>query len=108
MIDVIQWLTGPAATQACLEDGVAIGDSVYCREYYARNDNDLVRAMRVADDAVVTAFDATGTQVSLTAGTLTRLEEMGRVSDSRSSVDTYFRLTTRAGKVTGLQQVFVP
>ena len=54
VVDVIQWLTGEAANQAAIEDGVIEeGDSVP-NDYYIVNDNPMLRELAVARDVRVT------------------------------------------------------
>ena len=64
LIDVIEWFEDDAATQACIADGngeALAGPQAWCHEYYMRNNNDLVRELRLGDNATVTYIDWEGT-----------------------------------------------
>jgi hypothetical protein len=103
--DLIQFLTGEAANKAAAEDGE---ESPPPNDYYIRNVNPKLRTLAIAPSATVTvnvlAAGDTGSSVKDTKITLAKLAgyPRDRVRDA------VFWLTVSHGKVTRIEEQFVP
>lgn len=103
--DLIQWLTGEAANKAAAEDGE---ESPPPNDYYIRNVNPKLRTLATAPSVTVTvnvlAAEETGSAVKDTEITLAKLAgyPRDRVRDA------VFWLTVSHGKVTRIEEQFVP
>jgi len=97
LIDLVSWFEGPAAEQACREDGQQVYEQMaWCSDYYVRNDNDLVRALPTVEGVPITYTDhATGED---------RTDPIATVADvvvgDSPSTERFFAFTVEAGVVT--------
>ena len=101
-LDKIDWFTGAAARQACIEDGVPLdmGDN-WCTGYYFRNVNPALRVVTVSSEAVVTTLDG-NTPMS---GDLTALAD--RITTPTGSSRPY-RLVVTDGAITEVTEMYQP
>ncbi|MGY1688863.1 hypothetical protein [Geodermatophilus sp. SYSU D01105] len=97
LVDLVEWFEGPAAEQACREDGVQVHEQMaWCSDYYVRNHNDLVRVLPTVEDVPITHIgwpsgeDRTD-RLSAVADLV--------VSDSRTT-ERFFEFTVEDGVVT--------
>lgn len=97
-VDKIDWFTGPAAQQACAEDGVTDTSNNWCTGYYWRNRNPALRTIAVSPDAVITVLDGSAS----VPGSLARVAE--RISQASST----YLLIVRDGRVTELHEMYAP
>jgi hypothetical protein len=102
--DLIQFLTGEAATKAAAEDGE---ESPPPNDYYIRNVNSRLRTLPVRSDAPITvnvlAAQSTGSSTKDVAVTLTELATYFPNSGTAP-----FWLTVDQGQVTKAAQQFLP
>jgi hypothetical protein len=101
LVDVVQWFDGAAATQACREDNPST--DAPCRDYYYRNDNDLMRLLPVADDASLSYLDWTTMQPHTAAD----LASMWGGQREPFVGAAFFRFTVDGGQVTRMEERFV-
>jgi len=101
-LDKIDWFTGAAARQACIEDGVPLdmGDN-WCTGYYFRNVNPALRVVTVSPAAVVTTLDG---NIPVT-GDLTALAN--RITTPTGSSRPY-RLVVTDGAITDVTEMYQP
>jgi hypothetical protein len=99
-LDKIDWFTGDAARQACAEDGVTGTDNNRCTGWYYRNNNPALRVVAVAPGAAISTLNG---GVGSTPGDLSAVAaEVARNQHSP------WRLTVTDGRVTELQEVYLP
>ena len=101
-LDKIDWFTGAAARQACIEDGVPLdmGDN-WCTGYYFRNVNPALRVVTVSPEAVVTTLDG---NIPVT-GDLTALAN--RITTPTGSSRPY-QLVVTDGAITEVTEMYQP
>ena len=101
-LDKIDWFTGAAARQACIEDGVPLdmGDN-WCTGYYFRNVNPALRVVTVSPAAVVTTLDG---NIPVT-GDLTALAN--RITTPTGNSRPY-RLVVTDGAITEVTEMYQP
>jgi hypothetical protein len=97
-VDKIDWFTGPAAQQACAEDGVTDTSNNWCTGYYWRNRNPALRTVTVSPDAAITVLDGSAS----VPGSLARVAE--RITQASST----YLLIVRDGRVTELHELYAP
>jgi hypothetical protein len=101
-LDKVDWFTGPAAEQACDEDGVTERNNGRCTIYYFRNRNPMLRVLTVSPDATV---------VTLIAGSPNeQASDLGTVQERLAGPESsgLFRLTVTDGQVTSIQELYFP
>jgi hypothetical protein len=97
-LDKIDWFTGEGARQACAQDGVTSTDNNRCTSWYFRNNNPALRVVTVAPDAAISTLDG---GVRPVPGDLAAVAAaIGRHSP--------WRLTVSDGRVTELEQIYLP
>jgi hypothetical protein len=94
--NLIAWFTGAAATRACRQDGVPISDVEWCHDYYYRDRDDRLRSLPVDPDAPITAIDRAGDS------------EPAALADLPTMSDRPYRLTITRGRITAIDQIYVP
>jgi len=101
-LDKIDWFTGAAARQACIEDGVPLdmGDN-WCTGYYFRNVNPALRVVTVSSDAVITTLEGS----TPVAGDLTALAN--RIATLTGGSRPY-RLVVTGGAITEVTEMYQP
>lgn len=101
--DVVQFLTGDAATKAAEEDGA---EAPPPNDYYIRNTNPALRTMPVPADATITVntleSETTGSSTKDVAITLERLASYQDLAGYT------FWLTVKDGVITVVAEQFVP
>ena len=101
-LDKIDWFTGAAARQACIEDGVPLdmGDN-WCTGYYFRNVNPALRVVTVSPDAVITTLEGNN-PISSTMSTLAdkAATELGNYHP--------YRLVVANGAIVELTEIYQP
>jgi hypothetical protein len=100
-LDKIDWFTGAAAQQACAEDGVTGTDNNRCIGWYYRNKNPALRVVAVAPDAAISTLNG-GTHG--VPGDLVAVAAQLAGTGDRAP----WRLVVTDGRVTELQQVYLP
>lgn len=101
-LDKYDWFTGPAAEQACAEDGVTEHDNGWCTQYYFRNRNPMLRVLPVSSDAGIS---------TLTDGSPAEAPgDLGTVQQRLSSGDStgVFRIVVTDGQVTSMNELYFP
>jgi hypothetical protein len=102
--DLIQFLTGDAATKAAAEDGK---ESPPPNDYYIRNVNSRLRTLPVAADAPITANTLTAqSSGSATKNVPLTLEELAGYFPN-SGADPFW-ITVDGGQVTRIAQQYLP
>ncbi len=102
-VDKVDWFTGAAAEQACVEDAVppAARLNGWCSTYYFRNVNPALRVVTVVPQVAVTTLDGNvpvpGDLASLSV----------RLTTPTGSSRPY-QLTVADGAVTGVTEVYQP
>lgn len=97
-LDKIDWFTGEDARQACAQDGVTSTDNNRCTSWYFRNKNPALRVVTVAPDAAISTLNG---GVRPVPGDLAAVAAaIGRHSP--------WKLTVRDGRVTELEQIYLP
>ncbi len=91
VVDVVQVFEGDAAVQAAIEDGRGRTDAQYLA-FYIRNQNSLLRTLRVARDASITFFD------TCEGPTATRAV-LSELAKRAATLKTYYSLTVLDGTV---------
>ncbi len=101
-LDKIDWFTGAAARQACIEDGVPLemGDN-WCTGYYFRNVNPALRVVTISPEVVVTTLDGNNP----VSGDLTALAN--RITTPTGSSRPY-RLVVTDGAITEVTEMYQP
>ena len=101
-LDKIDWFTGAAARQACIEDGVPLdmGDN-WCTGYYFRNVNPALRVVTVSSGAAITTLEGS----TPVAGDLTALAN--RIATLTGGSRPY-RLVVTDGAITEVTEMYQP
>jgi len=101
-LDKIDWFTGAAARQACIEDGVPLdmGDN-WCTGYYFRNVNPALRVVTVSPDAVIRTLVGN----NLISSTLSTLADEAATGPGQYLP---FRLAVVNGAITEVTEIFQP
>ena len=101
-LDKIDWFTGTAARQACIEDGVPLdmGDN-WCTGYYFRNVNPALRVVTVGSGAAITTLEGS----TPVAGDLTALAN--RIATLTGGSRPY-RLVVTGGAITEVTEMYQP
>ena len=101
-LDKIDWFTGAAARQACIEDGVPLdmGDN-WCTGYYFRNVNPALRVVTVSSGAAITTLEGS----TPVAGDLTALAN--RIATLTGGSRPY-RLVVTGGAITEVTEMYQP
>lgn len=106
VVDVVEWFQGAAAVAACREDGVPVGDTAWCNEYYERDSAGPALRVRVSGSAAVSYLDlATMEQVSV--DDVAELAGTPWVSVDPDAAG-YTRFRTEAGVITALESIYTP
>ncbi len=100
-VDKIDWFTGAAAQQACAQDGVTGTDNNRCSGWYYRNVNPALRVVAVAPDAAISTLNG-GTR-SVPGDLPTVAAEI-----ARNGGHSPWRLVVTDGRVTELQEIYLP
>ncbi len=100
-LDKIDWFTGAAAQQACAQDGVTGTDNNRCSGWYYRNVNPALRVVVVAPDAAIS---------TLNGGTRNVPGDLPAVATeiARNGGHSPWRLVVTDGRVTELQEIYLP
>ena len=101
-LDKIDWFTGAAARQACIEDGVPLdmGDN-WCTGYYFRNVNPALRVVTVSSDAFIRTLVGN----NLISSTLSTLADEAATGPGRYLP---YRLVVVNGAITEVTEIFQP
>lgn len=101
-LDKIDWFTGAAARQACIEDGVPLdmGDN-WCTGYYFRNVNPALRVVTVSSDAVIRTLEGN----TLISSTLSTLADKAAIEPGSYLP---YRLVVVNGAITEVTEIFQP
>jgi hypothetical protein len=102
-VDVIQFLTGEAATRAAAEDDAEVPPP---NDYYIRNTSSRLRTLSVTSDAPIT-INVHGAQES---GSSTKdiPKTLAQLADIEGLENGVFRLTLQDGQLTRIAEVFLP
>ncbi len=101
-LDKYDWFTGPAAEQACAEDGVTEHDNGWCTQYYFRNRNPMLRVLPVSSDAgISTLTDGSPAESPGDLGTVQQ-----RLSSGESTG--VFRIVVTDSQVTSMNELYFP
>jgi len=101
-LDKIDWFTGAAARQACIEDGVPLdmGEN-WCTGYYFRNVNPALRVVTVSSDAFIRTLVGN----NLISSTLSTLADEAATGPGRYLP---YRLVVVNGAITEVTEIFQP
>ena len=101
-LDKIDWFTGAAARQACIEDGVPLemGDN-WCTGYYFRNVNPALRVVTVSSDAVIRTLEGN----TLISSNLSTLADKAAIEPGNHLP---YRLAVVNGAITEVIEIFQP
>lgn len=103
-IDVVQWFTGDAASEAAEEDGAP--EVPPPNDYWIRNENPLLRTLAVAADASITTNTLTAEESgSSTENVSIDLEKLASFPDIEHAL---FWITVDDGVVTKIHEQFLP
>ncbi|MBL7520783.1 hypothetical protein I6A84_22500 [Frankia sp. CNm7] len=114
--DVVEWLTGTAAQQACVQDGdPGPWPAAWCNDYYVRNENAVLRTLSVSPTARLGYVDELGPTgaVSLenpTAGNVpTTLSALAaKLADFGPDGQLKCLITVESGALTAIDEIFAP
>jgi hypothetical protein len=102
-VDVIQFLTGDAATRAAAEDGAEVPPP---NDYYIRNASSRLRTLPVASTAPIT-INVHGAQESGSA-TTDIPKTLAELAGIQHLEDGAFRLTLQDGQVIRIAEIYIP
>lgn len=103
VVDVIEYLTGEQAQQACAADDPDAQAAGMCGDVFIRNDNPLLRAAPLAPSAEVQAL---GEDLQLRPLDPAQLASENPTGGTVSSP--YWEIETHGGQVTRLTQLYMP
>ena len=100
--ELTDFTTAPYARQACIAAAVDVAqeNGPWCNDYYYRQDDDVVRAVRVSEKAFITYIDNTGNERELPRDQLDDLEGLMQVG-----APPVFAVRSSGGDIVELHQV---
>lgn len=115
-VDYVQFLTGEEAVQAAVEDTGCVRDQVYSgdcspslnNDYYIRNQNDKIRTLEIAKDAVIENLSSDG--VTPTTIDFQQFEQIFAGGDESSQWlrEAPYNIEIKNGLVVNISQQYIP
>jgi hypothetical protein len=106
VVAVVEWFEGAAAVAACRADGVPVGETAWCTEYYGRDPGGPALRLPVADSASVTWLDLASME-RVRVDDVADLAGTPWVSEDPDGAG-WTRFRTAAGVVTALESIYTP